>query len=235
MRPVLRLVGFFVLVLLLTSLLGHLPWIGPLFRSTGFLGILLSAALLSALLARWGERLLVARRTRGQLRALSAVESAHNLGKAGSLLLAQGRARAALGPLERAAAGEPEVAEWHYRLGLAHLRLGQLEPSRSALERCLALEEEYAYGAAQKRLVEVLQRLGLQEPSLRALDVLERNHGPSPESAYRRGLALRALGRKEEARAALAEVSGLARQATRYQRSEAASWNLRAFFTRLFC
>ena len=40
----LRLVGFFVLVALLATLLGKLPWIGPLFDHTGIFGLLLVAA-----------------------------------------------------------------------------------------------------------------------------------------------------------------------------------------------
>ena len=50
-----------------------------------------------------------ARKLKNEIRALGAVESAHNQGKLGSLLLARGRAKKALEPLEKAAAGEPAV------------------------------------------------------------------------------------------------------------------------------
>lgn len=228
----LRLLGFFVLAAVLASVLGHVPLIGPLFRHTGLIGILISAALLSALMTRVGARMLSARKLRAELRALGAVGNAYGHGKMGALYLARGRARAALPHLEQAAAGEPEVAEWHYRLGLARLALRELEPALAAFERCAALEEEHAYGAAQMRRAECLQRLGRAQEALDALHVHERNHGPSPEAAYRRGVALRALGRKAEARTAFAEVGELARRAARYQRRAAGLWALRAGLAR---
>jgi len=229
---VLRLIVFFVVAAVLAAVLGHLPLIGPLFAHSGLIGILISAALLSAVVSRFGERMLSSRKLRGELRALGAVGNAHTHGKMGALYLARGRPRAALEHLEDAAQGEPQVAEWQYRLGLARLGVRQLEPALAAFERCVALEEEHAYGAAQMRRAECLQRLGRQEEALDALRAHEANHGPSPEGAFRRGRALRALGRKREARAAFAEVAELARRAARYQRRSAGLWALRAGLAR---
>ena len=107
----LRLVGFFVLAALLAAVLGQVPLIGPLFRHTGLIGILISAALLSVLFTRVGERMLVARKLRSEIRALGEVGNARSHGKMGALYLARGRPRAALEHLEEAARGEPEVAE----------------------------------------------------------------------------------------------------------------------------
>ena len=228
----LRLVGFFVLAAVLAAVLRHVPVIGALFGHN-LLGILLAAALLSAVLTRMGERLLTARKLRGELRALAAVGNAYNHGKIGALYLARGKPRAALEHLERATAGEPELAEWHYRLGLASLALRELEPALAAFERCVALEEEHAYGTAQMRRAECLQRLGRAQEALEAVALFERNHGPSPEALYRRGQALRVLGKKGEARAAFAEVRELARNATRYQRRSAGWWALRAGLAKL--
>jgi tetratricopeptide (TPR) repeat protein len=231
---VLRLLGFFALAVVVAALLGHVPVVGPLFRHTGILGILLAAALLSVLFARVGERLLAARRLRAELRTRAEVGSAHNHGKIGALYLGHGRPEKAVPHLEEAARGEPDVAEWHYRLGLARLAVGELPGALEGLERCLELDEEHAYGAAQMRRAEVLHRLGRAEDALAALERFERNHGPSPEAAYRRGKALRALGRGPEARAAFAEVAELARRATRYQRRAAGLWALRASVARYF-
>ncbi|HEX6884082.1 MAG TPA: tetratricopeptide repeat protein [Planctomycetota bacterium] len=227
-----RLVAFFALAFVLASVLGHLPLIGPLFRGTGILGLFLAAGLASALLTSVGARLVAARRLRSELAALGAVDSPRNRGKMGSLYLMRGRPRAAVAPLEEAARGEPEVAEWHYRLGLARLAIGALEPALAAFEHCVTLEEEHAYGAAMLRRAECLARLGRMEEALAVLATFERNHGPSPESAYRRGRAARALGRKAEARAAFAEAVELARRATRYQRRAASGWALRASVAR---
>ncbi len=229
----LRVVGFFVLATLLAWVLGYVPLIGPLFRHTGILGILLTAALLSAVLTRVGARLYSARKLRSELRALAEVGNAYNRGKMGALYLARGRPRAAREHLEEAVRGEPEVAEWHYRLGLARLATRDVAGALAAFERCVEREQEYAYGAAQVRRAECLQRLGRAAEALTALAVFERNHGPSPEASFRRGLALRALGQKAEARAAFAEVGELARKATRYQRKSASWWALRAGFARI--
>ena len=228
-----RIVAFLLLVFLLASGLGHLPVVGPLFRGTGVIGLFLAATLASVVLARVGERLLAARKLRSEIVALGAVESAHNRGKLGLLYLARGRPRAALAPLEEAVRGEPEVAEWHYRLGLARLATRAVAPALEAFERCVALEEEHAYGAAQLRRAECLARLGRGPEALAALGTFERNHGPSPESAYRRGRLLKSLGRRDEARAAFAEAPELARRAPRYQRRSATGWALRASLARL--
>lgn len=229
----LRLVGFFVLAFLLASVLGHVPVIGPVFRHTGIIGILLSAALLSALFTRVGGRLLQARKLRSEVRALGEVGNARGHGKIGALYLARGRPRTALQHLVEAARGEPELAEWHYRLGLARLATRDAAGALADFERCVAREEEHAYGAAQMRRAECLQRIGRAQEALEALALFERNHGPSPESFYRRGQALRSLGKKREARAAFAAVAALARNATRYQKREAGWWALRASLAKL--
>jgi tetratricopeptide (TPR) repeat protein len=229
---VLRLLGFFVLAVFLASLLGHVPIVGPVFRHTGILGILLAAALLSAVFARIGERLIVARKLRSELRTRAEVGSAHNHGKIGALYVTHGRPQKALAHLEEAVRGEPDVAEWHYRLGLARLSLRDAAGALAALDGCLALDDEHAYGAAQMRRAECLQRLGRAQEALDALALFERNHGPSPEAAFRRGKALRSLGRAAEARASFAEVAELARRATRYQRKSAGLWALRASVAR---
>ena len=229
----LRVAGFFVLAVIVARVLGYVPVLGPLFDHTGFIGILLSAGLIAAVLARIGEYLLNARKLRNELRALAAVGNAHHHGKLGTLYLMRGRANQARTHLEEAVRGEPEVAEWHYRLGLACLASREPAAALAAFELCVAREEEHAYGAAQLRRAESLQSLGRGAESLEALALFERNHGPSPESAYRRGLALRALRRRAEAKAPFAEVGELARRATRYQRRSASGWALRATLARI--
>lgn len=230
----LRLVAFFVLVLVLVNVLGYVPIVGPLFARTGLLGILLASFLLSAVFTRVGAALLQGRRLRAELDRLAAVDSAHNHGKRGSLYLAHGRPRRAVEALEKAVLGEPEVAEWGYRLGLARLAAGDPAGAAEALERCAAIDEEHAYGAAQLALARARVGLGRHEAALEALAIFERNHGPSPESAYRRARSLARLGRREEASAAHREVGRLAARATRYQRREAAGWALRSALVRWF-
>jgi tetratricopeptide (TPR) repeat protein len=230
----LRLIGFFVLAIVLANLLGHVPVIGGLFRHTGLIGIWITAIGLSLLFSHLGARALRIGRDRAELRRLEAVDSAYNHGKIGTLYLSQGRARKALSHLEQAVEGEPDSQEWLYRLGCAHIALGRHAEAVEPLRSCLDQDEEFAYGSAMMRLAEARAGSGEHEAALAVLEVQERNHGPSPESAYRRGASLKALGRKEEARAAFGEVFALARDSVRYQRREAGTWALRARFASLF-
>jgi tetratricopeptide (TPR) repeat protein len=223
-----RLIGFFVLVVVISSLLGHVPWIGPLFRSTGCIGIWLTAMALSWALTWAGHRAYLMKKDSAEIQRLEAVDSPYNPGKIGALLLAQGRTRKALPYLERAAAGEPDVAEWHYRLGTALLALGRGADAALALERAVAIDEEHAYGAAQMRLAEAQAAVGRHDEALRALEVVERNHGPSPESAFRVGAVHRARGDKEAARASFRRVDEIAARAVGYQKRDATRWSLRA-------
>lgn len=229
----LRLLGFFLVAWLVSRVLGVLPVVGPIFARTGILGVWITALLLAWGITRYGEVALRARRDRGVLRQLEAVDNPHNHGKAGALLLAQGRASKALPHLEQAAEGEPDSAEWSYRLGLTCARLGRKEDAVAALRACVALDEEYAYGSAQARLAEALLAVGQAEEALVALERMERNHGPSPESAFRSAQALRALGRRDECTRRLAQVSPLASEAPKFQRGAAQAWVLRAWIARL--
>jgi len=230
----LRLVGFFLVAVLLARVLAHVPLIGGFFRATGFIGVWITAILLSLLINYWGRRAVVVRRDGARMRELRAVASPRNRGKIGALLLGQGRPRKAVEPLRDAVAGEPDVAEWQYRLGLALLRSGSAGESIPAFERCLEIDGEYAYGDGRLRLAEAQMREGRHEDALASLERFDRDHGPRPESAYRRGVALKTLGRRDEARAAFGEVGALAAEAARYQRKEAGLWTVRARLASLF-
>jgi tetratricopeptide (TPR) repeat protein len=230
MRSVLRLAGYFLLVLALLAVLRQIPWVGGLFR--GLLGFWIAVLLLSAFAARMSQLLLARRRLQAQIRVLEGVDSPHNRGKLGSLLLAHGRARAALPHLERAVAGEPETLEWRYRKGLALAQLGRVQEAERELAAVAALDEEYGYGSVQLQLSRLRLGAGDADGALAALDRFETNHGPNPESAYRRGLASRKLGRREEARESFRSVSKLARGAAHFQRQQNRGWVLRAMLAR---
>lgn len=226
-----RLIGFFLVVLLLLHGLRAVPVIGAIFRVPLF-GFWITAILLSAVLSKLAAMALDRRKVRQLMRRLGAVDTPHNQGKLGTLLVTQGRFREAREPLERATAGEPDSAEWWYRLGCA--RIGSRDPvgAVAALERAVAIDEDHAYGAALLRLAEARTQAGEGGPALDTLERFTRTHGPNPESAYRRGRALRALGRSSEARAAFAEVPVLAEQVARYQRRAASAWVARSYLAR---
>ena len=197
------------------------------------LGFWLTAILLSAGLSRFAAHSLDRRKQRSLARQLGAVDTPHNQGKLGSLMVQQRRYKAAIPRLERAADGEPEMVDWTYRLGIARLGAKDYPGAIDALERAVEANEEHAYGGGLLRLAETYQADGQLERALEVLERFERNHGPNPESAYRRGLALRASGRRDDARAAFREVGELGRQAARYQKKGATQWQLRAWWAAL--
>jgi Flp pilus assembly protein TadD len=228
-----RVVGYFILVFVVLYVLRHVPGIGELFRIP-FLGFIIASALVSLAISWSTVRAMDSRRARvleSHLRGT--VETPHNQGKLGTLLLAQGRARKSIPHLERAVAGEPEIAEWSYRLGTAFLRARRHGDAVTALSRAAELDEEHAYGSVLLRLAQAQRAAGDGEGSLTTLQRFERNHGPNPESAFRRGLALKTLGRKVEARAAFSEVSKLAAHAARFQRKEQRGFVVRALLERM--
>jgi tetratricopeptide (TPR) repeat protein len=227
----LRLLGFFVGAILLMNVLRAVPGVGGLFH--GFLGFWLSVALVAVLASQGSEWLIARRRLANSIRALGHVDSPHNRGKLGSLYAGHRRFAQALPHLEAACAGEPDFAEWHFRRGQALAALGKPGDALESFERAAAIDEDHAYGAVQLAQAKVHAALGLHELALEDLDHFERGHGPSPESAYRRGRALRALGRRGEAADAFRDVSKLAATAARFQRKHHREWVFRAWLARL--
>lgn len=228
----LRLVGFFVLCLLAMQVLQALPGIGGFFH--GLFGFWIVAILLSLGLTRLSGWMLKRARLQRRLSELGQVDSPRNFGKLGALYVAHGRPRAALEPLDRALEADPENLEWRYRRGQAQLALGRAEEAVADFERVANVDEEYQYGGVQLSLAEACTRVGNYAGALEALGRFDRNHGEKPESVYRRGLALRAAGRRDEARRSFARVAEVARGGARFQRRESAGWAARAALARWF-
>lgn len=227
-----RLVGYFALVFAVLYVLSQVPFVGGLFRIP-FLGFMIAAALVSAGISWFTVRTVDTRRARAMVSRLGAVDTPHNQGKLGSFVLAQGRARKAIPHLERAVQGEPESAEWNYRLGSAYLGARRPADAVRVLESAVRIAPDHAFGAAWLRLSEAHLASGSAERALDAVGRFESDRGATPESAYRRGLALRRLGRGSDARAAFTEVGKLAAQSARFQKSEQRSIVLRASLRRL--
>ncbi|HEV8114441.1 MAG TPA: tetratricopeptide repeat protein [Planctomycetota bacterium] len=224
----LRLIGFFVVTLVVMHILRQVPVIGRLFDIpiVGFWG---TAILVSAAASHFASSALARRQAQRRIRDLGHVDTPHNQGKLGSLLAGSGRFRAAVPHLERAVAGEPTVAEWQYRLGCALLETARPREAAAALARAAEIDEEHAYGAVLARLCEARLASGDAEGALDAIVRRERNHGADPESAYRRGVSEKALGRKQEARKSFAEARHLASSAARFHRARARKFALLAF------
>jgi predicted Zn-dependent protease len=226
---VLRFLGFLVLVWVV-----HRFLFVPVFGYVPLVGFWATAIVVGLVLKSAGGRLADGARSRAAERELLATDSPYQRGKLGSLLASRGSWRAATPHLEQALEGDPDTIEWPYRLGQAYLRTGRAEEALPLLERVVERDEEHGYGAAMLVLAETRAACGDDAGSLELLERLERNHGVSPESAYRRGAALKRLGRKDEARSALAEVGTAASEAAGAQRRGAAAWQFRALLARLF-
>lgn len=232
--PVIRFIGFFVAVLLATSVLAQVPYIGAVFQIP-FLGFWFTAILLSVVFAKLGSHALDAGRRRALERSLGSIDTPHHKGKLGVLLLNQGRVRKAVPLLEAASAGDPESLEWRYRLAQGQARQrGQEEHALGSLEHVLAADEEHGFGDSMLLSAELHARAGRDEEALSRVERFERNHGPSPQSSLMRGRILKAVGRSEEAGAAFTEVTRLARSMPRYSGSTSLSWTLRAWWARTF-
>ncbi len=229
----LRLAGYILAVFALIWVLRLVPGLGWLF-GIPFLNFFLAALILSAVIGWWTSRAVASRRTRNLQRDFGAVDTPHNQGKLGVLLLANGRASRALPHLERAAEGEADRAEWHYRLGVARIATRDARGAVSALERSVATDPEHAFGVPHLRLAEARLAAGDAAGSLAAADEYEHGHGPTAESAFRRGLALRTLGRREESRVAFQSVSVLARAHSRGVRREGTWIGLKAWMLARF-
>jgi tetratricopeptide (TPR) repeat protein len=225
------MLGFFAGSVVLLLVLQRLPGIGGLFR--GFFGFWLAAILFSILAERMASALAARQRFTRATADLGHVDSAYNQGKLGSLLVSAGKFKAAIEPLQRACAGEPESAEWAYRLGLALLASGRADEALEALQRSLALNSEHAYGEVHLALARAHLALRRDEAALATLAGYEREHGPSPESAYHRGVALRMGGDRAAARLAFREVGELAARAARFQRKAHSVWVWKAWLGRL--
>lgn len=227
-----RLLGYFALVFAAFYVLRYVPVVGELFRIP-FIGFIVAAALVSGGISWFTVRAVDQRRARVMERQLGAVETPHNQGKLGSLYLAQGRARRAIPHLERAVAGEGQSAEWNYRLGTAYLRARRPQDALKVLAHAALLDEEHAYGSVMLRLSEAQLATNAPTEALASIERFERNHGPNPESAYRRGLALKALGRREDAGLAFAEVGKLAAHSARFQKGAQRGFVVRALIARV--
>ncbi len=229
----LRLIGYILGVFALLFVLRMIPGIGRVF-AIPFLGFFLSAAILSALLGWWANRAVERRQTRRVMREFGAVDTPHNQGKLGALLLERGRFRQALPLLEKAAAGEPGFAAWHYRLGEARLGSGDAAGAVEALRRAVAADPEHQFGGPFLALSRAELARGDAAAALAAAEEFERARGETAESAYRRGLALRSLGRRDEARAAFRAVGPAAAREALGRRRAGRGFALRAWWLARF-
>lgn len=227
-----RFLAYFLGVFAALFVLRQLPLVGGLFQ-VPILGFFLAALVVSALVARGGTWLTQRNKLQRQLRELGEVDTPQRRGKLGRLLLQSGRPAQALEPLREAIAEDPETVDWHYRLGMALLRTGEVDEAVTTLQRARELDEGFAYGGVLLQLAAAAQAQGDFDLALDALARFEILQGPTPEQTYRRGLALKAKGDSTEAKAAFAAVPAFVARVPKYQRAEARAWGLRAWWAGL--
>lgn len=228
-----RFLAYFFLVFVTLFVLRQLPLVGGLFQIP-LVGFFLAAMVVSALVARGGQVMTNRAHAKRQMRELGEVDTPQRRGKLGRLLLQNGRAREAVDHLRAACDADEETVDWPYRLGVALLESGEAEEATMWLNKAREMDEGFAYGGVLLKLSEAALALGDFEAALEALERYEVFQGPSPEQAFRRGRVLKAMGRREEAKASLESVTQLAARAPKYQRAEARAWAARAFWAKLF-
>ena len=178
-------------------------------------------------LAILAERLGRIEVARDQYRKAEALRpTSHALVGLGRLLLQAGDARAAVEPLERARALDPDHRQVDEALSRAYARLGQLEASRAAAQRAGNLSaprpiddplmaavnaEDVTYRAFEGRAIARFDEerrfalatgrrdKALLEAALDAIDSACRARPDSPTARHYRGLILAGLGRVDEA------------------------------------
>ncbi|MFT7486059.1 MAG: tetratricopeptide (TPR) repeat protein, partial [Candidatus Paceibacteria bacterium] len=218
-----RFLGFFLLVFLASFLLRELPFVGGLFRIP-LLGFFFSAVVVSALLARLGERMASRRQFAREARELGEVDTPQRRGKLGRLLVVGGRAKEAVPHLQAALDADPDNVEWRYRLGVALLESGQLELAGETLRETARREERHAYGDVLLQLGRTELALGQAPAALTALQRAIQLEGETPQLVYHVGLVHKHLGQREEALASFGRVSELVKQVPNYQKGEARSY-----------
>lgn len=227
----LRLLGFFCVVFVALAVLRQLPFVGGVFQIP-FVGFYLAAIVVSLASARMGTVLMDRRRFAKSVQSLGEVDTPHNRGKLGALLVRSGKHREALPHLEAAWEAESEVAEWAYRVGRSRLKMGDAGGAAEALARAVEVDEEHGYGEALRRLAEALTRAGAADEALLRLDRHDVIYGETPESAYLRGRAQLARGDKDAAAAAFERAPRLVAGVAKYQREGARMWAWKAQWAR---
>jgi tetratricopeptide (TPR) repeat protein len=146
----------------------------------------------------------------------------------GAILTRQGRFREARAELEQALPRVDDLPDAHYYLGLCLLNDDEVDRGRDLVERALALNPKFGYGEPYLRLGDFRAGRGEWAQAAEQYRQATAIHGSSVEGWCKLGQALRELGRRNEAQAALHEALASYRTAPWYRRSEDRPWKRRA-------
>lgn len=131
----------------------------------------------------------------------------------GRFHLGLGSGEQAAGYLKRATILAPDLAEYHYWLGVAYWTANEIDAEERALERALALDPEHA--PARLALAHNLLEQGRAAKALTHYDVLLAAAPADAEALWGRARSLGKLGRKAEHRAALSAYLDVDHQGAR--------------------
>jgi tetratricopeptide (TPR) repeat protein len=138
------------------------------------------------------------------------------------------RPRRAIPMLEQALARDPESAELHYLLGVAHLRAGQAERALEPLAVAIAKDPKVRYGSAHLANGDALMRLGRPAEAITAYERYIRIHSSSLEGYCKLARARERNKDLDGAKRATAEALDTFRVLPRYQRRRQLRWWLAA-------
>jgi tetratricopeptide (TPR) repeat protein len=146
----------------------------------------------------------------------------------GAILARRGRFREARSELETALPRVEDLPEANYFLGLCLMNDGEAERGRALVERALAINPKFGYGEPHLRLGDF--HAGRQDWQSAADRYRQATgiYGSCVEGWCKLGEALRELGRRDEAHAALREALNSYRTAPWYRRSDDRPWKRRA-------
>jgi len=177
---------------------------------------------LSRKLRSWGEA--------GRLRRTLAINphDAKARTDLGAILARQGRFREARAELEQVLPRVDDLPEANYYLGLSLMSDGEFERGRALVEKALSINPKFGYGEPHLRLGDFRFERGEWAQAAELYRQATEIYGSSVEGWYKLGQALRELGRRDEAHAALQEALASYRTAPWYRRADDRPWKRRA-------
>lgn len=149
------------------------------------------------------------------------------------IFVERGLPRKALGLLEEARKRAPKQADLWLLTGMAHLRAGHAEAALEPLREAIECDARVGFGEPYRVAGEAFRKLGQYEQAENAFEHYLDVNSSSVEAWFRIYQARAALGRKDDARAALHELFSTWRQLPDVHRRRHLWWWLRALPAKL--
>ena len=145
------------------------------------------------------------------------------------LYAAQKKYNEALGHLEQIERAMEESADYHFEVGVCHLKLGRIEAGEAHIHRALELNSRVGYGDPYLQLAEAYRTIE-PEKAITMLEQFRQVNSSSCEAYYRLGQLYDQLGRAEDARRAYRETLEIYRSLPKYNKRKQRRWAILARF-----